>query len=173
MLTTSSLRYMVEMTGVEPAWTCSQSKRVTVTLHLDIKIIEPKDSHLWEQWLDSCLQLLPNSLQATNRVYQVTLFFHINVIIQKLQDSNLCLLVRRAMLFHYTKFLKKNYSCTVTVNMALYSLLNMELAKGLEPSTYCLQGNYSTTWVTPAYKKVFQQNLRQQKTEVYKKMLRL
>ena len=84
MLTTSSLRYMVEMTGVKPAWTCTQNKWVIVTLHLDIKIIEPKDSHLWEQWLDSCLQLLPNSLQATNRIYQVTLFFHINIIIQKI-----------------------------------------------------------------------------------------
>ena len=98
---------MVEMTGVEPAWTWTQNKWVAVTLHLDIKIIEPRDSHPWEQWLDSCLQVLTNSLQATNRVYQITLFFHINAIIQKLQDSNLCLLVYRIMLFHYTKFLKK------------------------------------------------------------------
>ena len=29
---------MVEMTGVEPAWTCSQNKWVTVTLHLDFMI---------------------------------------------------------------------------------------------------------------------------------------
>ena len=42
MFTTSSLRYMVEMTGVEPAWTCSQSKRVTVTLHLDIKLLSQR-----------------------------------------------------------------------------------------------------------------------------------
>ena len=60
---------LVEMTGVEPAWTWTQNKRVAVTLHLDIEVIEPKDLHLWEQWLDSCLQLLTNSLQATNRVY--------------------------------------------------------------------------------------------------------
>ena len=145
MFTTSSLRYMVEMTGVEPAWTCSQSKRVTVTLHLDIKIIEPKDLHLWEQWLDSCLQLLPNSLQATNRIYQVTLFFHINIIIQKITRLKLVSARSPSYAIPLHQTFEKNYSCTVTVNMALYSLLNMELAKGLEPSTYCLQGNYSTT----------------------------
>ena len=35
----AELLHMVGMTGVEPAWTCSQNKWVTVTLHPDSYLI--------------------------------------------------------------------------------------------------------------------------------------
>ena len=156
--------------------------------------------HLWEQWLDSCLQLLPNSLQATNRVYQVTLFFHINVIIQKITRLKLVSARSPNYAIPLHKTFEENYSCTVTVNMALYSLLHMEQNKRFELSlpvwkTGVLTINTNSanwSWRKDlnlqliAYKaitlplesrqrikKVFQQNLRQQKTEVFQKVLRL